>query len=169
MNLHPIIVHFPIALLTLYGVCELIRFSFITRQTYWFYVKAVLVIVGSLSTLIALETGEAATEMLLERNPLVRVHSNFAEVTSWIFGLIALSYAITWIHRAFPLLLTQRFSFVGRFALWLSALLQRAPVIVTLSLFGLLFVTITGGLGGAIVYGTNFDPFMKPILTYLGL
>ncbi len=169
MNIHPIIVHFPIALLVVYALCELVRFSFVTRQSYWFYVKAVLVIVGSLSASVALESGETAAEMLTERNPLVRVHSNFAEISSWIFGIIAFSYLILWVHRVFPALFSEKLGALGRVIMWLAGLVQRTPIIVTLSLFGLLFVTVTGGLGGAIVYGSNFDPFMRPILTYLGL
>ena len=40
MNIHPIFVHFPIALLTLYSLAELIRWRRITELAYWFYVKA---------------------------------------------------------------------------------------------------------------------------------
>ena len=58
MDLHPIIVHFPVALLTLYGIFELFSVRRIARKPYWFYVKAVLVIFGALGALAAWLTGE---------------------------------------------------------------------------------------------------------------
>ncbi len=164
---HPIIVHFPVALLFLYSVCELIRLRVINRESYWFYLKAILVIVGTATTSLALETGETAAELLTEPNALVRIHSNFAEATFWIFTILSIAYAVAWINQLFPSFFRDRLSFVGRVVLHLSSFVLSGPIVVTLSLFGLLFVTVTGGLGGAIVYGTNFDPFMKPIFTYL--
>jgi hypothetical protein len=50
-----------------------------------------------------------------------------------------------------------------------SAYLHRPYIIVPLALLGLIAVTITGGLGGAIVYGTHFDPFMAPVFKFLGV
>ena len=50
MNLHPIFVHFPIALFTLYALLECARFKKLQEQTYYFYLKAFLVITGGLAS-----------------------------------------------------------------------------------------------------------------------
>jgi hypothetical protein len=40
-------------------------------------------------------------------------------------------------------------------------------IIILLALLGLVLITITGGLGGAMVYGPNADPFFKPVFELL--
>ena len=89
MNIHPILVHFPIALLTLYAIWELIRFKKVTAQHYWFHVKAILIIAGLVTAELALGSGEAIEKMFKEENPIkdaiVPVHAASAEGTIGIF------------------------------------------------------------------------------------
>ncbi len=102
MNIHPLLVHFPIALLTLYAICELIRFKKITTKLYWFHVKAVLIIAGLVTAELALVSGEAIEHMFKEDNPIknaiVPIHAASAEGTVGIFFILALSYLILWIE-----------------------------------------------------------------------
>lgn len=147
MDIHPIIVHFPVALLTLYAVFELVRFRRVLEKPYWFYVKAVLAIFGSLASAAAYLTGPDA-----HGAALVQMHGNFAFATLIVFGIIGFSYLFQWFRPN-----------------KLSSLIQRSYILIPLALLGLACVTITGGLGGAIVYGTHFDPFMAPIFKILGV
>lgn len=149
MDIHPLIVHFPIALLTLYAVFECIRFNKVLEKPYWFYIKAVLVIVGELLILLTLMTAPEEGEKWI-----VEIHQVFAGTTVLVFGLVALSYLIRWLKME------------GKF--------NRAPTLpnrslIVLAVIGLVCITITGGLGGAIVYGTEFDPLMAPIFKLLGV
>ncbi|KHO51327.1 MAG: hypothetical protein QT04_C0044G0036 [archaeon GW2011_AR11] len=57
LNIHPIFVHFPIALLSLYAVMVLIRFRKVMGLPYWSYAKAILAIAGTLGAFAALQTG----------------------------------------------------------------------------------------------------------------
>ena len=168
MDIHPIIVHFPVAFLTIYGIAELVRFSFVTRQSYWFYVKGVLVIVGSVSSLGALWTGEQIAEQVEDIPRIMQLHSMFAQATVWIFGVVALAYFVTWLQRGSPEAIS-RLGIMGVVFQKYSSFVMRPSILVVFALLGLAAVTITGGLGGAMVYGLDFDPLMKPVFKFLGL
>ncbi|MDO8565169.1 MAG: hypothetical protein Q7R67_00890, partial [bacterium] len=45
----------------------------------------------------------------------------------------------------------------------------KPAVIIPLSAVGLFFIVVAGGLFGAMVYGTKFDPFMAPIFKLLNV
>src|ERR1051326_6600291 len=64
LNVHPIFVHFPVALLTIYCLLEFVRLRKVTSQPYWFYIKAMFVIIGSLATAAALITGDMAEDIV---------------------------------------------------------------------------------------------------------
>lgn len=152
MNLHPIVVHFPVALLTLYAVLELVRFKRVMEKPYWMMIKAILAVFGFLSALAAYTTGPEVEGGDAPR--ILVMHETFASATVIIFGIIALHYLLRFarhegIHHRIPTLPN--------------------VVIILLAILGLVAITITGGLGGAMVYGTNFDPFMAPIFKLLGV
>src|SRR3989344_5136632 len=98
MNIHPIIVHFPIAFLSVYGVLELVRLRYITSAMYWFYIKASIVMIGAAMAGAAYLSGEIAEELVGESR-LIEIHSQWAKMTVVIFGFIAVCYAIAWFSR----------------------------------------------------------------------
>ncbi len=151
MDAHPIIVHFPVALLTLYGLFELVRLHRVLEKPYWFQVKAILAIFGFLGAAAAYATGPGH---IASQSALGLMHARFATITLFLSGVIALHYALRWLrhagfHHGIPTLPN-----------WL---------LVVFALALLAAVTITGGLGGALVYGTHFDPLMAPIFKFLGV
>lgn len=148
MDLHPIVVHFPIALLSLYAVFELIRFKKVIDQPYWFYIKAILLICGTLGSYVAILTGPEGEHSILKER-----HEMFAQLTSFLFTIISSGYLYKW-YKPF-----------NRY----SAFIQKPAISIILAFLGLVTITITGGLGGALVYGTHFDPFMAPIFKLLGV
>jgi len=163
MNIHPIFVHFPIALLTIYAIAELIRFKKILSLSYYFYIKAVLVIVGSLSSFIAMQTGEMAEHVLGERSTLVEKHSTFANISTYIFGFIALVYMLHWFKLSQDgkkMELSKIPSKQIRIFIIVEKVYQ-SILIPILALIGLATITTTGALGGAIVYGQNIDPVVN--------
>lgn len=163
MNVHPIFVHFPIALLTIYSLLELVPFKKITGQSYWFFVKASFVIIGTLASFAALFTGGMAEDEFgsgAEVHRLISIHSSLATVTVVVYCIISFAYAVSWLERE------NKFGkFAGTnivlIALKLKSLIFSRYLLIFLSLAGLLGVTVTGALGGALVYGPNIDPVVN--------
>lgn len=165
MNIHPIFVHFPIALLTVYAVLELIRFEKITDQAYYFYVKACLLIIGILTSSLALQTGEMAEDAVSrELHNLVEMHSTFANISTWIFAVLAVVYAVSWISKTEY---NQKLIEGGLSKIWnlllmiANKIMNNSFIMIILALLGLLAITMTGALGGAIVYGPDVDPIVS--------
>jgi hypothetical protein len=166
MNFHPIIVHFPVALLSVYSVLELVRFKKVLEQTYWFYIKALFVIFGSLGTVAALLTGDIAAEAIRHDatlRPVVSMHENFADITTIIFGVLAVCYLISWVQRSGILHFEvgSVWEKLWNLLLKIKHLVIETPLVIPLALAGLISVTITGSLGGFMVYGENLDPMIK--------
>ncbi|MHB1316513.1 MAG: DUF2231 domain-containing protein [Minisyncoccota bacterium] len=159
MNIHPLFVHFPIALLTVYALAEIIWYKKITLQTWWWNFKAALLTLGVIGGFVALQTGDIA-ESIKGRSSLIEIHSTFAAISVWIFSALLFSYIIKFIslykseyvqygfkNKAFYFV-----EYVGKFITKISILL---------AFIGLITLTITGALGGAIVYGPDVDPVVN--------
>src|SRR5262249_37931164 len=97
---------------------------------------------------------------------IVNVHENFADASLTIFAIIGAAYLILWLNREnFFRSLTEK---IKVFALWqrlgkLGHFFVGNKFVILLALAGLVCITITGALGGAMVYGPNADPFIKLI------
>lgn len=158
LNIHPIFVHFPIALLTVYAALEIVRVPILTRQHWYFYTKAVLLILGLLGGCAALLTGQMA-EQGFAGTPtmaLVHLHETYAQAALWVYGVLTVLYLIEWIRRSSA----AAFS-VLRSVLRMEEILFRTWVLIPGSLIGLILITITGALGGALVYGSDADPIVS--------
>ena len=157
MNIHPIVVHFPIAFLVVYALCELLRFRKITGQPYWFYLKAFLVIVGISVALVAYQAGEAIEHLFeAEYGEVVRAHALFARISIMLFGILAASYFIAWLNR-----LKTINSSSWRMLTRIQTLVLETPVVIILAVLGLIAISITGALGAAIAHGPDMDPFVS--------
>lgn len=170
MNIHPIFVHFPVALLTVYALMELVRFNKVKQQPYWFYVKALFLMIGGLGALAARQTGEMAVEGITEASKILEQHENFANATTAIFGILAACYLIVWLNREniTRFFINNNFVFkLWNFLVSIAKFVVESKLVIILAFAGLICVTITGGLGGRMVYGSEADPFLKPVLDFL--
>ncbi len=165
MDIHPIFVHFPIALLTVYAVLELIRFEKVTNQAYYFYIKGALLIIGILTSSLALQTGEMAEDGVARSlHNLVETHATFANISTWIFAVLAIVYAIVWISKTEY---NQKLNESGFAKIWnlklmiANKIMNNSFIMIILAILGLVAITITGALGGAIVYGPDVDPIVS--------
>lgn len=172
MNIHPIFVHFPIALLTIYGFLELLRFKKLLNKPWFEYVKGSFVIIGALTSSLALSTGELAEKAYKgnEIRILIEAHAKWANFASGIFAVLAFVYALqlfshtSYYEKIQNSFLSTIFNFIFSIS---SALYSSAWFMMTASFVGIVAITITGGLGGAIVYGQDVDPVVKIIYTLL--
>ena len=169
-SLHPILVHFPIALLTVYAILECVRFKKILEHHSIFYVKAFLTVVGFFAAIAAFSTGPEGSAVnswsgyagMTGSNgrpivhQIVDMHSNFATLTLIVFGIIAFSYLVVWIQR----------HYAPHYKIWdffvsVACFIQKPSINIILAILGLVLVTVTGSLGGSIVYGPNVDPIVS--------
>lgn len=167
MNIHPVFVHFPIALLTLYALSELLYVKKLRELPFMFYTKAIVVILGALSSFVTLQTGEWAAAQYQASTTLkiIAVHSSWADLTVGVFTLLAASYLVLWLGK-YPRLvawLTQT-SYVRplwRLCTMVAHWCVETPLVVALAAAGLAAITITGALGGSLVYGSEVDPVVS--------
>lgn len=160
---HPIIVHFPIALLVMYALFELCSPWLKQWESSFAVTKYTFLFLGTIASWVALATGDIAEEQFQESR-LVEIHSVFATSTSIVFSLMA--GVVLWKIIIQPYLSRQKITqlqsiqnFLGQLTDWLDLRSMR----IILSLLGLLLISMTGALGGAIVYGPDIDPFVSMV------
>lgn len=142
-NIHPLLVHFPIALLIVYSFLEWVPIKKLTNLSYWFYIKAVFLFFGVLSAIPTGFTGKLIERQFRDKRALVHLHSNFAVAASVVYAILAGLYFLAWLKRS-----EKQIKF-----------LLPTPVIILISIFGFFLIIVIGALGGVIVYGPNLDPF----------
>ena len=135
MPLHPLVVHFPIALLLVATVIEIV--NLFLKKDYLSKMGTVLVVLGVISGFVTLVTGEPAEEFAFDKwgkgiFDTVELHSLLASISVWLFVIVAVVK-----------LFGKRFK--------LNKNLITALVIV-FSIAGSTTLAITGHLGGKIVY-----------------
>jgi uncharacterized membrane protein len=171
MDLHPLFVHFPIGILILYALSELIPASVHKNITGWTNTKAFLSITGVLAALVTLVTGGIAASLVTPGSStaqIVEVHEHMALLTTLIFFVLGGSYLI----RIFEVTgdgdkIASR---LGSFVVTMWHLKEKVahwvldtPLRPILALAGLVSITLTAGLGASMVYGPDFDPFVRII------
>lgn len=145
MPLHPLIVHFPIALLILGAVIEIVNI-FAKKETLNKF-GSLLIILGILSGFFSLATGETAEHFAFQNwgrglHDQVELHESFADISMIIFSALAI-IKILFRHSIFKWNVLQSKALRSGLA---------TVLIVFLSITGTASLIFTGHLGGKIVY-----------------
>ena len=97
------------------------------------------------------------------------MHENFASASVAIFGILAASYLVLWLNRENFSSVAMKIKLISlwNFLVKLAHFFAETKFVILLALAGLICITITGGLGGLMVYGPNVDPFFGIIYKLL--
>ncbi|MDN4524674.1 DUF2231 domain-containing protein [Fictibacillus fluitans] len=130
--LHPVLVHFPIALLIIGVIVQIIA---IWRKPFFDQLALFLFSSGFLTGILAYVSGDGAEHFLRDQvghsiESSVHIHETYALVTLFIFGAVVL------------LKLLHRFGFTK----------PLLPLVLVLSLAGAVTLSLTGHYGGKMVY-----------------
>ena len=158
-NLHPLFVHFPIALLFIYSIIKILPMQRFLPRVAWKDVERILLVIGVLSAFIALSTGETAEHLVRPDHKLVETHSTFATISTWLYAALLIgeiaSFLATKINN--PIIV------------FLKKLLTNEWLSKIIAILALASIAITGLLGGKMVYGTSADPLAEMALKILGI
>ncbi len=166
-NIHPLFVHFPIALLFLYSIIKILPLKRWVPSVSWKDIERVLLLVGVLGAFAGLITGEIAEEIARPSHDLVEMHSLFATTATWMYGLLLLGEILA---VGLPWGSTKiKSANILKAATAIKDLLTHPILSTTLAVLGLIAISITGLLGGVMVYGTSADPFAAVVLKMLGI
>lgn len=136
MNFHPFLVHFPISLLILYSVLELLPFAKILPNFAWGNFKRFCLFLGTLATFPTILTGLLTAKRIGE-TPAIETHEHVALITSFTFSVISVIYLFQWYKK------------ISNRRLML--------LIKTLATVGLICILLTAILGGSLVFGSDID------------
>lgn len=167
-NIHPLFVHFPIALLFIYSILKVIPLGKYLPNVAWRHIERVMLFVGVLSAMVASATGEEAEHLIRANRNLIHAHSTFADITVFVYGLIlAASLAEIVISHYSDVL--SKYPALNNLVVKFSNLFNSRFVSTSLAVIGLIAISVTGLLGGVIVYGVTADPLASFTLKLLGI
>ncbi len=166
-NIHPLIVHFPIAFLLLYSLLTIVPFHRWLPTVAWREVRLVVLIAGVLGALVASSTGELAEHIARPDERIVEMHAFFASVSTWVYGLLLAGEVLALIYSRIRTILAV--PFVRTVVSIMKNVLTHRAVVVVLAIVGVIAISLTGLLGGVMVYGTTADPLAPLVLRLLGL
>lgn len=171
-NIHPIFVHFPIALLIVYSVIKILPFKKWFPSVAWRDIERTLLFVGVFGAFAALTTGETAEHLVRPNRQLVEAHSTFADISTWLYGALLLGEFSAFINARIG---TPSFAFITKYPAItkLFAVLERVfcnrTFAAVLAVVALVAISMTGLLGGVLAYGLTADPFAATVVGWLGI
>lgn len=166
-SIHPILVHFPIALLVVYSGIKILPLSRWFPLVAWTHIERALLLVGVLGAFASLSSGESAEHLTTASHQLVETHAFFASAATWLYGILLAGEVLTVLNPWFlPRLNIQ---FVSRLFTWLQRVITRPFLSKLIAFLALIAIALTGLLGGVMVYGVTADPLAPFVLKLLNI
>ncbi len=166
-NLHPLFVHFPVAMLFVYSIIKILPAERWFPTVAWKHIERALLVFGVAGAFLALATGDTAEHLSTASRPLIEMHSTFAGLATALYGALLAGEILNVIN---PKLLPKiKNKTLVSFLSWLEKILTNKIFSVVLAVLALVAITVTGLLGGVIVYGVSADPMAGIVVKMLGL
>ncbi|MES2215891.1 MAG: DUF2231 domain-containing protein [Patescibacteria group bacterium] len=165
-NLHPIFVHFPIALLVLYSVVKILPLKTWFPKVSWRHIERALLFFGVLGAFAALATGETAEHLIRPNHQLVEAHSTFAAAATWLYVALLLGELAAFINARMYL---NKYQFVSKLSLFVEKVICNPIFSRIVALAALVTLSIAGLLGGVMAFGVTADPMSSIVLQWLGI
>ncbi len=166
-NFHPVFVHFPIALLLLYSFIKVVPFKKWFPSISWRQIEQVLLTAGIFGAFAALATGETAEHLVKPNHDLVEMHSLFASMSTFTYGTLFLGELLSILNISFiPKL---KIGIITSISAKLEKIFTNNTFSKVLAVYGFLAISVTGILGGVMVYGLSADPLAPILLNLLGI
>ena len=165
-NLHPIFVHFPIAFLFIYSLLIIIPLPKWFPKVSWKHIEQMLLLLGVLGAFAALSTGETAEYITRPNHNVVEMHAFFAGLSTWIYGLLLLGEILLLV---LPFIQRLKGSVIEKILSGVAKVLTQKTIVIVLAIVGFVAISLTGLLGGVMVYGVTADPFSGIVLKILGI
>ena len=167
-NIHPIFVHFPIALLFAYSLVKIVPFQTWFPRVAWRDIERALLVIGVLGAFAGLATGEGAEHLARPNRALVELHAGFAATATWIYAILLAGECAAIIRTSYMQHI-QKYPFVITVLSWIESIVCNKAMGIVLACAGLIAISVTGMLGGAMVYGTTADPLTAGLLNLFGI
>lgn len=167
-NIHPLLVHFPIAFLLLYSLLKILPLDRWLPKVPWRHIQQVVLFFGVLGALVASATGETAEHLVRPNRQIVNMHSFFAGASTWIYGLILIG-EITFILNPYIVNKFTQDNILYKIFKLIEKVLANRIITLLLAIVGVFAISLTGLLGGVMVYGTSADPVAPFVLKVLGI
>lgn len=167
-NVHPILVHFPIAMLFIYSIIKVLPLKKWLPSVSWRDIERVLLVVGVLGAFAALATGDTAEHLVHPNRALVDAHSTFAGLATFIYGALLVG-EIAAVINAKNYVYGKSWQWVSIILRFIETVLCNPVFSVILAIAGFIAISITGMLGGTIAYGLTADPIAPLLLKLLGI
>jgi uncharacterized membrane protein len=155
-GLHPLIIHFPIALLIFAPVFVVLAIVFPRARLALALSAGVLMLAGTIAAFVAIEAGQAAAE-LADRSeaiaPVLERHESLAEQTRNVFAALTLIYAAALLAPRF----TKKKQWGGRAFAIMSVLF------LAIYSGGVLLLVNTAHHGGVLVHQFGVHSVVAPL------
>ena len=133
----------------------------------WKHIERALLLVGVAGAFLALATGDTAEHLSTASRPLIEMHSTFAGLATALYGALHAGELLNFVN---PMLLPKiKNTTLVSLLTWLEKILTNKIFSVVLATLALLAITVTGLLGGVIVYGVSADPMAGIVVKMFGL
>lgn len=166
-NIHPLFVHFPIALLCVYSLIKVLPFERWFPSVSWKHIERAVLFGGVVGAFLSLSTGEIAEHLVNPDNALVETHAFFATLSTWLYAaLLAGEILVLFRERVMAKV---QIAPLNTLLVYVQKVSTHPTLSKILAVLALGALVITGVLGGVMVYGVSADPMAGVVMTLLGL